>query len=93
MENIFIAALTFLYGLGGIITFVGFIPTIRDLWQKKPSANLTTYLVWTSTTFITSLYAIFILKDLLFSVVINLQLLACIIILVLRIRIKNLVKQ
>ena len=86
MENYFITALTFLYSIGGIVTFLGFFPTMKDLWQKKPSANTSTYIVWTITTFFTSLYGIFILKDLVFIAVINLQLLACLIVLILRIR-------
>lgn len=78
-----------LYGISGVITFIGFIPTIKDLIKKKPSANLATYLVWTSTTLISSLYAVFIVKDLMFVVVINLQLVACLIISYLRFNILN----
>lgn len=61
---------------------------MRDLWNKKPSANITTYIVRTATTLFTSLYGIFILKDMIFIVVINLQLLACLLVLILRIRLK-----
>lgn len=89
MEQHFVTILSFLYGAAGIITFLGFMPTIKDLWKKKPSANATTYIVWASTTFVTFLYAVFIVEDLLFSVVISLQLLACLIILFLRLRIKE----
>ncbi len=84
MNQIFITTLTVLYGAGGIITFAGFFPTIKDLWKKKPSANIITYLIWTTTTFLTALYAMLVLRDLVFSLVINLQLLACAIILILR---------
>ncbi|TSC58106.1 MAG: hypothetical protein Greene041619_795 [Candidatus Peregrinibacteria bacterium Greene0416_19] len=82
----FLSALAVAYGMGGIVTFIGFFPTIRDLWRGKPSANFMTYVIWTATTFITSVYGFFILKNLLFDVVINLQLAACIIILILRMR-------
>lgn len=82
----FLSALAVVYGMGGVVTFLGFFPTIRDLWRNKPSANITTYIVWTATTFITSIYGVFILKNPLFNVVINLQLAACIAILVLRVR-------
>lgn len=92
MEKYFIITLTFIYGIGGIVTFLGFIPTMKDLWQNKPSANISTYIIWTLTTFFTSLYAIFIIKDIAFIVVINLQLLACLIVLVLRWRLKYLTK-
>jgi hypothetical protein len=81
--------LKILYGISGVITFIGFIPTIQDLIKKKPSANLATYLVWTSTTLISSLYAVFIVKDLMFVTVINLQLVACLIISYLRFNILN----
>ena len=82
-----IEILTFLYGIGGIITFCGFIPTMIDLWNKKPSANISTYLIWTSTTLVTSIYGFFVLQDLVFNIVINLQLMACFGVLVLRLRI------
>ena len=86
MKEAFLTALTVLFGLGGIVTFVGFFPTIRDLWNRKPSANAISYWAWGGTTLVTSLYGIFILHDLAFNIVINLQLLACIIVLVLRLR-------
>jgi len=88
MENYFIYVLTFLYSIGGVVTFLWFVPTMKDLWYKKPSANITTYVVWTITTVFTSLYGIFILKNLIFIIVINLQLLACLAVLILRIRLK-----
>ena len=88
MNDNFIYIITFLYGIGGIATFFGFIPTMIDLWKNKPSANITTYIVWTLTTFATSLYGFFVLKNFVFNIVINLQLLACLIILTLSIRLK-----
>ena len=88
MEQYFIYTITFLYSIGGLVTFAGFFPTMKDLWKGKPSANIHTYIIWGLTTFITSLYAILVVKDLVFSLVINLQLLACIIVLVLIIRLK-----
>ena len=71
------------------MTFAGFFPTMKDLWKGKPSANIHTYVIWSLTTFFTSLYAIFVVKDLVFSLVINLQLAACIIVLILRLRLKT----
>lgn len=82
---LFLQTITFLYGLGGIATFVGFFSTIIDLWRGKPSANIATYWTWTATTFITSLYGFFILQNLIFNIVINLQLCACVTVLALRI--------
>ena len=70
------------------MTFTGFFPTMKDLWRGKPSANIYTYIIWALTTFITALYAMFVVKDLVFSVVINLQLAACLIVLILSLRLK-----
>lgn len=75
-----------LYSLGGLVNFIGFIPTIRDLLKGKPSANTLTYWIWTLTTLIFSIYGFTILQDMYFLVVINLQLIACVIVLTLKIR-------
>ena len=88
MNISFFSVLTFFYAMGGIITFIGFVPTIVDLWKKKPSANITTYLLWIFTASITLLYGIFILKDRVFIIMNSLQLLAFTIILVLSIRLR-----
>jgi len=88
MGNSLILIITFLYSIGGIITFIGFVPTMIDLWNKKPSANVNTYIIWGITTFFTSLYGFFVLQNLIFNIVINLQLFACIVVLILRIRLK-----
>lgn len=84
--EMFLTVLTVLYSIGGIVTFVGFVPTMVDLWYKKPSANTYTYVLWTTTTLVTSLYGFFVLNNFVFNIVINLQLAACLIILILRIR-------
>ena len=86
MWQTFLTVLTVLYGTSGIVTFVGFFPTIYDLWHRKKSANAGTYWIWTITTLLTSLYAIFIVHDLVFSIVISFQLAACAIVLILRLR-------
>ena len=86
MQQTFLTVLTVLYAGSGIVTFAGFFPTIRDLWNKKPSANALTYFTWATTTLLTGLYAMFVVRDLVFSIVISLQLLACVIILALRLR-------
>ena len=88
MEENLLHLLTLIYGVCGIVTFVGFIPTMTDLWNKKPSANIPTYITWTTTMFFTTLYAVFINKDLVFIGVAGAQLLACLIVLILRIRLK-----
>jgi len=83
-----IQVLTALYWVAGIITFIGYFPTIKDLRQWKPSANLSTYWMRTFTMFITFLYALLVNWDTIFIVVVWLQLLACIIIFALRLKIK-----
>ncbi len=86
MQQTFLTILTVLYGASGIVTSAEFFPTILDLWGRKPSANASTYWIWTTTTLLTSLYAIFVVRDLVFSIVINFQLAACLITLILRLR-------
>lgn len=88
MTDHLIYILTLLYSLGGIITFLGYYPTIKDLWGKKASANVHTYLIWTITMTIASLYGFLVLKDLPFILVTNLNLLACATILILGLRLK-----
>jgi len=88
MKEPFINVLTVLYGISGLVTFAGFFPTMIDLWKGKPSANISTYIVWTVTTLTASVYGFFVFNDLMFNIIINLQLLACIIVLILRIRLK-----
>ena len=61
MKIDFINIITISYSIAGIVTFAGFIPTIKDLYYRKPSANISTYAIWTATTFITSLYGFFVL--------------------------------
>ena len=92
MSEYLIYILTFLYSVGGIIAFIGYYPTIKDLWHKKASANVSTYLIWTITTTIASLYGLLVLKDLPFILATNLNLLACGTILALRLRLKFLKK-
>ncbi len=83
--------LTFLYSAGGIITLLGFIPTVKDLWKGKPSANISTYITWTITLSFTMMYGIFVLKDLTFISITILHWLAClaIVILAFKARVKH----
>lgn len=92
MKETFLYILTVAYGMGGLVTFAGFFPTIKDLWHKKPSANASTYTIWTITTFLASLYGFFILQNLVFNIVVNLQLAACLTVLILRLRLKKHIK-
>jgi ABC-type Na+ efflux pump permease subunit len=89
MYEKFIFALSIAYACGGIVTFLGFVPTMRDLAHGIPSANVATYVVWTITTALAFLYGLFILRDPLFLIVIGLQLAACVVILALRLRLAS----
>lgn len=88
MKIDFINILTIAYSIAGIVTFAGFIPTIKDLYYKKPSANISTYAIWTITTSITSLYGFFVLKDIVFNIVYSLTLASFVTILIMRLRLK-----
>ncbi|MDZ4846350.1 MAG: hypothetical protein SH857_12455 [Chitinophagales bacterium] len=68
----------FAYGLVGIIGFIAYIPTIKDLYlHKKRSANRLSYVLWTLSTFIAMLYSFFVLNDFLFRLVSTLNFIAC----------------
>ena len=81
--------IAFLYADTGIITIIGYIPTIKDLLRRKESANIHSYTVWTLTGTISFLYALLVASDLLLEIVIGLNLVFCTIILILSLRLKN----
>ena len=90
MKEILMQTLIVGYGATGILSLVGYWPTIRDLYyHQKPSANISSYILWTLTGGVGFLYSIFILYDLLLRIVLGLNLCACILVLLLRIRLKN----
>jgi len=75
------------YATVGIISTVGYIPTIKDLYHhKRKSANIDSYAIWTVSSAITLLYSLFILPDLLFQIVSGLNFVCCALILGLSIR-------
>jgi uncharacterized membrane protein (DUF106 family) len=57
------------YGISGIISLLGYLPTVKDLWKGIPSANFYTYLTRLVYYIIALLYGIFILHDWLFILV------------------------
>lgn len=66
------------YGLTGVVGVLAYWPTIVDLYHhKKPSANVSSYLLWTLTGAIAFLYSLFILPDLLFQIVSGLNFFCC----------------
>ncbi len=84
--------ISFFYALAGTIAIVGYLPTIKDLYQKKPSANINSYILWTFCGGIGLLYATVVISDLLLEIVTGLGFLSCAIILVLALRLKYLKK-
>ena len=87
--NILLQILTLVYASIGIISAVAYWPTIKDLYHKKPSANITSYQLWTATSAIAVLYGWFILKDLPYKFVSGIGFIACATILILSMRIKK----
>jgi len=77
------------YASVGIVSAIGYWPTIRDLYyHKKMSANMQSYAIWTACSAISLMYALFILNDLLVRIVTGLNFGCCAIILVLIINLK-----
>ena len=86
--DLLLKIIIFLYAGTGIIATIGYLPTIKDLYHKKPSANINSYVVWTFCAGTTFLYAIMAISDLLLEIVTGLNFLSCAIILILAIRLK-----
>jgi hypothetical protein len=90
MTTLFLHLLIVAYAVTGLISIVGYLPTIKDLWHhKKMSANISSYIIWTACGGITFLYSLFVLPDLLFQIVSGLGFFSCAIILVLAIWLAN----
>ena len=90
MENLLIFILVIAYAGTGIVGVVAYWPTITDLYRhKKPSANINSYILWTTTSGIAFLYSIFVLPDLLFIIVSGLNFVACALVLILAIGLKK----
>ena len=88
MKDFLLDGLAVAYACAGLICCVAYYPTMVDLYyRRKPSANTTTYLLWTTTAMITLLYSTFILTDVLFRIISVVNLIACSLILFLCFRI------
>ena len=81
--------LVFAYAATAIIAVVGYWPTIKDLYHRKPSANISSYIIWTIDTGIVFMYSLFVVPDFLFQIVSGFNFACCIIILVMSIGLKN----
>lgn len=88
MNDLVLKLLTLAYASVGVIGAIGYWPTMRDLWRKKPSANTTSYIVWSFTTGSAFFYGLFILPDPFFRLVSGMNFFACSTILVLSIRLR-----
>ncbi len=89
MEGIFLQLMTIAYASVGVLSKIGYWPTIKDLyWHKKPSANINTYALWTMTTAVVLLYAALIIDNFWFRVVAVLDFMFCLTILSLSLHLK-----
>jgi len=88
MQEILLKIIIIAYGATVFVDVLGYWPTIKDLWNKKPSANTRSYVLWTTTTGVAFLYSLFILPDLLFRIVSGMFFVSNIIILFLILRLK-----
>jgi len=94
MKEIFLNILKVIYGSTGIVALIGYWPTIVDLYHhKKPSANISSYVLWTTTNGITFLYALCILPDPLLRMVTGVNFSACLTVLILSIHLKQRTKR
>jgi hypothetical protein len=76
--TVFITILSILYAGVGIASLIAYIPTIKDLWHhEKPSANTSSYAIWTATSLVAFLYSIFVVPDFLFQAVSTVNLVCC----------------
>ena len=69
MTDIFIKTLAVAYASVGVIGIAAYWPTLKDLINKKPSANSSSYSIWVATNLVTFLYSLFVVNDLLFQIV------------------------
>ena len=86
--NIWLMVISFLYAGTGVVATLGYLPTIRDLIKKIPSANINSYVVWTICSGIVFLYSLTVIGDLLLEIVTGLNFISCFIILILSLKLK-----
>ena len=88
MNEFSLYILTAAYASVGIVGKIGYWPTIKDLFHKKPSANINTYTLWTMTSGVVFLYALLVLNDFLVKIVAGLDFLSCLTVFALGINLK-----
>jgi hypothetical protein len=89
MKEVLIKLIIGAYACAGAVAIIAYLPTVRDLFNKKPSANSVTFLLWTLSTGVSLLYSLFVLDDLLFRIVSGINFCSCAIILVLSLRLRK----
>lgn len=75
--NWLITTIIFAYASTGVIGIIAYIPTVKDLKNKIASANSSSYGLWSLTYGISFLYAIFVVSDLLLSIITGIHFVAC----------------
>jgi hypothetical protein len=89
MNQLLLQSLIISYGAVGVVSVLAYWPTIKDLYHhQKPSANITSYVLWSITTGISFLYSIFIVPDTLFIIVSGCYFVGCFAILLLILHLK-----
>jgi len=81
MKEILLEILKYSYAWVWIVSFIAYLPTIKDVYLKqKMSANFYSYLLWTITTFIWTLYVVVFTDDLLLQLVYGISFISCFVI-------------
>ena len=87
MKELLFDSISMAYAATGFVSLIGYWPTIKDLYHhKKPSANISSYILWSTTAGIGFLYAIFVLPDLPLRFVYGVNFFACLTVLILSLR-------
>lgn len=87
--EILIIIIATLYLLAGMVSVLGYMPTIKDLLNKKKSANIKSYLIWTICSGITFTYVLIAIPDILLRIVTGFTFVACAITLTLALRLEQ----
>ncbi len=88
--SILVTVISYAYAVVGIIGTLAYWPTIRDLLVlKKKSANVASYALWTLSTGIAFLYAIFVVEAFLLTFISGLNFIACFVILILAFKMRK----
>ena len=92
MKEVLLQVLTLAYAFVGVVSIFAYWPTLKDLYDHKPSANIKSYLVWTMTSFVSFLYSIFLLSDWLILFIFGINFIFCVVVVLLVFRIKKMSK-